>query len=350
MQERCRKIEHNVVVVVENTSCRRLIGMRASHTYSDGITLSFNSWRLITHLATRGTLCNLRVTLTKINIRVIDARSYFKDLRKQIFAPLKMTSFHRRSGLLYALLSVAIFFELLPMSNTLLCYNCLRLDCEESDSVPPKLCNDVRDFITQELRNLYYIDLTLPKCPNPKDSLSWKIMQIGTTACSYSIRREYATCALSRIQILTELDDDVRMTLYGTVMGCANVNLLNAIKTNIEVNRSMKCALVGTNVTSAKKGLKFSYEVETCHIRTDYCTKDFCIDPLQSIVRPFKPTRRDNSFDAGVVIGIIALVLVIVIALILASLCRTPMSWASNTYRVSDQQVNIVSEEATFKV
>ena len=209
------------------------------------------------------------------------------------------------------------------------------MDCKADD----QLCTDIRRFIVDQLRSFYYIDSDLPPCPPIEDVVAWKLMQVGAESCRYR-RAEEATCALSRLQIIAEASEDERVTTYATAMGCASYELLKIVKDN---KITSYCPLFAYNTTDRATHLKFSYELETCNVIGEYCMdQDFCVSHTHSEVRPFKKQTKDQSFDLGFIIGIIVVTVVVMAAFILASVCRTPMSWSSNTYHVSDQHVSIV--------
>lgn len=200
-------------------------------------------------------------------------------------------------------------------------------------------CEPLRDFVVSQLRTQYYVEKYLPPCPALNESLKWRIMQIDSSQCQGS--SDSATCSVGRMRITVQpVQNPAPFVAHATVLGCAKPILLRGIQKAF--TDTHKCHLQLVNQT--QNGVTYFMELEHCRLITDLChDKDFCVDYKQSVIKSFKMDEKKYSFEFGLMFSIIAIAVIILAALIGASLCRSPLNRASNLPKstVSERPINI---------
>lgn len=186
--------------------------------------------------------------------------------------------------------------------------------------------------MVRELRNYYYIDTLLPPCHDVEDAVSWRTQEVVEPPCPEKGTAE--TCSAGRIQVKTYHADKPMIISHATVLGCAQIKLLNSIK---NAKAKTQCDLISANGTTASK-LFHKMQIEHCSEPQTLChSGDYCVSPEQSIVKSFVDNRRALArFDYGLVIGIIAFIVVIFGAIIGASLCTFPVNKPSNLPKTNE--------------
>jgi len=234
--------------------------------------------------------------------------------------------------------AVAAVLCLLPhLGQSLMCYTCMNLDCPAT----PKLCADIRAFMVTELKSFYNItdrrSTILEPCPEADDLTSWKLKQVESfrdnAVCLPDRRTGPApACALSRFRILLQVSYDETIVSHATMMGCARSELMTNLARYQRTYGNTKCASFTTNATTSTL-LNLSYEMENCPY-PDLCIEDFCISPRNSEVKPFIQQKKDNRFDYGLTLFVIAIVAILIMALVLSMWCQSPLNRPSNMSRV----------------
>lgn len=207
----------------------------------------------------------------------------------------------------------------------LYCFKCLSMDCPGDDMD----CQNIRKFITSELKNLYYFNTYLDNCPPLNDSYNWRMMQIDDDPCPEQKNNE-ATCTLGRMELKTvkyDKDGKKKETFnYATVMGCANRQLLRKIQSAYEDSGS--CDYTHRNISDV--GINRHLQLEHCREISRQCfEKDYCVSWKESIVKRWR-NKDDNRFDFTIKMGMLAVVVVVMMALLLAGMCRNPVDRVSN--------------------
>lgn len=153
-----------------------------------------------------------------------------------------------------------------------------------------------------------------------------------------------ATCSVGRMQVKSYLGSGQPPIIsHATVLGCPQDKLLIAIK-NSKVKT--QCNIIVMNGTTVGSKLFNRMELEHCSQTGNLCyDRDYCVDPEQSVVKEFKPTRF-SRFDYVLVIGIIIFIVVMFCAIIGASLCSFPVSKPTNLRR-SRQDASLVKVQST---
>lgn len=190
-------------------------------------------------------------------------------------------------------------------------------------------CQRVRAFIQTELKHLYYFNNYLAPCPQLNETYTWRIMQLNDDPCPAEKANE-ATCTLGRIQVkTTETNTDGKSVVrynHATVMGCANRQLLRRIQTAFE---SATCDVLKRNSSSV--GVVRNAQIEHCRdISTQCYEKDYCIDWKQSAVRVWADQLPNKNVEFALIIGILAVVVIVMSAILIAGLLREPPSRLSN--------------------
>lgn len=209
------------------------------------------------------------------------------------------------------------------------CYKCLALDCTGENAA----CEDVRAFTVSHLRNFYHINSYLRPCPEKDDSVEWLTMMATDTPCPGS--GSSPTCSAGRFQIKSYNGEGIPpLIVHGTVMGCANEILLHSIR---NAKTKSQCDIIIRNGT-ATTNTYHRMTLEHCSESQTLCfDQDYCVNPEQSVVKPFVDSGRSLArFDYGLVIGIIAFIVVIMAAIIGASVCSFPVNKPSNLPKTSE--------------
>jgi len=211
--------------------------------------------------------------------------------------------------------------------DALYCLRCLSL---ESKGATEDEREEIRGFVVRELRGYYHIGTILRDCPEIDDSVSWSFAQLNEDQCPEDAAS--STCSSGRMQIKSYTKDKMVVS-HASVLGCANRNLLHAVKIAKEQN---KCDLVSKNGT--KTGWIHRMQLEHCSELSSLCyNSDFCVTPEQSVVKPFLDGGRGIArFDYGLVIGIIVFIIVMFGAIIGARLCSFPVGSPSSIPKTSE--------------
>ena len=124
----------------------------------------------------------------------------------------------------------------------------------------------------------------------------------------------------------TELNTNLT-TVYGTVMGCANSNLLRKISETVKKFTTTRGCLFEESQSFIFNSVKYHLALEHCSQVTDLCYgQDFCINPKYSVIRHFKTLQEDESS------GPQAFVIAVIIIFVILGIIITILSFAGIKY------------------
>lgn len=216
------------------------------------------------------------------------------------------------------------------------------MDCPSDDMD----CQNIREILEFKLKNLYYYNTYLESCPPLNDSHNWHMMKKFNQPCPKKKNNE-ATCTLGKVEIRTVKHDKngekTESYNHAQVMGCANTQLLHKIRTAYQ--GSGVCDYTHWNFS--RGGVERHIQLEHCMEMSRMCNKnDYCVGWKESTVKKSNDTNDDsnNRFDFTTKIGILAAVVVAIMAIFLAGMYLVPVG------RVSDHPNMTLDECETGKV
>jgi len=198
----------------------------------------------------------------------------------------------------------------------------------------PEICALAKDFMQAEIRKHYYTDgYPLPDCPAPSNTEEWEQLAKQTPSklpCG-EFATGQATCVLGRFQLNSlVVDTDLNQTTFGTVLGCANKQLLESVKaTTLGKDRRVISSLhtvVGCHSdysqSDTRDSLKHFLQLEHCSQISDMCyTDNYCIHPRFTDVRTFKRNGYSEPYEGrGVAFFTILIWVAVVIGLIVVAM------------------------------
>jgi len=212
---------------------------------------------------------------------------------------------------IFALLFAFLPEALLLKNSPLHCHQCIAFSCSNELTI----CYSARDFVRKQLPVFYNMNDDYPACPDPSAIDDWERLKKTSPSSNpcQQIADGEATCVLGRFRVVTHItESNVNLTAHGTVLGCANRELLTGVGNDLigrprskDSFHTLRECHSDTISSPVKNSLKHFLEMEHCSKPSDIChDKSFCINPELSVVMSFQDTTYDSNIPMKIFIWI----------------------------------------------